>query len=144
MQYIGKEKMASLAEAEAFINQITLAYEQNQGITWGIYPQNQNNLVGNLGFWRIIKEHHRAELGYMLHPDYWQQGIMSEALTSILKFGFTQLQFHSIEANVNPHNIASIRLLEKHGFVREGYFRENYLIRGQFHDTATYSLLKPK
>ena len=143
MQYIGKEKIASIAEARRFIHMITQALQENQGITWGIYLPGQDNQIGNLGFWRIVKEHHRAELGYMLHPDYWRQGIMSEALTAILNYGFTQMRLHSIEANVAPNNIASVKLLEKHNFVREGYFRENYYVRGTFQDTATYSLLRP-
>jgi [ribosomal protein S5]-alanine N-acetyltransferase len=142
MQHIGKEKLTTLAGAEAFINLITQALQDNTGITWGIYLQGQEQAIGNLGFWRIIKEHHRAELGYMLHPNFWRQGIMSETLAAILNFGFNQLQFHSVEANVSPQNTASIKLLEKHHFVREGYFRENYMLRGKLVDTATYSLLK--
>lgn len=143
MQYIGKEKISSIAQAEDFLNLITQALLDNTGITWGIYRHDEQDAIGNLGLWRILKEHHRAEIGYMLHPDFWQQGIMSEALTAILAYGFNQLRLHSVEANVSPKNVASIRLLEKFNFVREGYFRENYWLHGTFEDTATYSLLQP-
>ena len=114
----------------------------NDAIAWGITLKDSDSLIGNVAFWRIEKEHYRAEIGYVLHPDYWRKGIMSEVLQTVLKFGFETLKFHSIEANVNPENAASIRLLEKQGFVREGYFRENYYYRGQFLDSAIYSLLE--
>ena len=49
---------------------------------------------------------------------------------------------HSIEANVNPGNISSVKLLERAGFKREAYFRENYLFDGKFYDSLIYSLLE--
>ncbi len=51
------------------------------------------------------------------------------------------MNLHSIEANVNPGNTASIKLLEKNNFTREAYFKENYFYDGKFLDTAIYSLL---
>ena len=87
------------------------------------------------------KEHYRAEIGYLLHPDYQQKGIMDEALKAVIKYGFETMQLHSIEANVNPANAASMKLLEKNGFVKEAYFKENYFYNGQFLDSVIYSLL---
>jgi ribosomal-protein-alanine N-acetyltransferase len=51
------------------------------------------------------------------------------------------MNLHSIEANINPENIASRKLLEKTGFVREAYFKENYFFNGKFIDSEIYSLL---
>jgi ribosomal-protein-alanine N-acetyltransferase len=69
---------------------------------------------------------------------------MSEALQAVINYGFTSIKLHSITANVNPNNQPSIRLLEKNGFVREGYYKENYYYNGKFLDSAIYSLLTPK
>ena len=66
---------------------------------------------------------------------------MQEALICIINYAFAVMGLHSIEANVNPGNLASIRLLEKLGFVREAYFKENYYYQGQFLDSAIYTLL---
>jgi [ribosomal protein S5]-alanine N-acetyltransferase len=82
-------------------------------------------------------------LGYVLHTAHQGKGIMAEALGAVLHYGFHTMKLHSAEANVNPENAASIRVLERQGFVREAYFRENYLFRGRFIDTAIYSLLAP-
>lgn len=70
--------------------------------------------------------------------------MMQEALAAVLNFGFRTLQLHSVEANVNPGNTASIKLLERNHFIREGYFRENYFYNGRFLDSAVYSLLTPR
>ena len=70
--------------------------------------------------------------------------MITEALIKIVDFGFEHLEIHSIEANLNPDNQASIRVLEKAGFSKEGYFKENYFSKGEFLDTLTYSRLKPK
>jgi ribosomal-protein-alanine N-acetyltransferase len=69
---------------------------------------------------------------------------MREAVSEVIKYGFTVMRLHSIEANVNPDNKASIKLLEKNCFAREAYFKENYFYNGKFLDTVIYSLLAPK
>lgn len=99
-------------------------------------------MLGYVGFWRIDLDNHRAEVGYSLLEKYFGKGIGNEALAAVIQYGFTQQQFHSLEANTNPANIVSQKLLEKNGFVREAYFRENYYFDGKFIDSAIYSLLK--
>ena len=61
------------------------------------------------------KESYRAELGYALHPDYHGKGIMQETMKEVLDYGFKIMKLHSVEANVNPENAASIKLLERNG-----------------------------
>lgn len=144
IRYLDREPDTSLEQTTALIERITQSAVDNAGVTWGIVRSAATQeLLGTIGLWRIMADHHRAEIGYGLHPDYWQQGIMSEALAAVLNFGFQELKLHSVEANVNPHNTASKRLLEKHGFVQEAYFRQNYFFRGQFLDSVIYSLLTP-
>lgn len=144
IEYLDREPDTSLAQTLALLDLIKRNTIDNKGITWGIVRQETPDvLLGTIGLWSMIPEHHRAEIGYGLHPDYWHQGIMSEAMAAVLTFGFEGLKLHSVEANVNPHNQASRRLLEKHGFVQEAYFRQNYYFRGQFLDSSIYSLLTP-
>lgn len=143
IRYLDREPDTSLEQSAALIDKINQSEADNLGITWGIARPGKEDLLGTVSFWRLIPEHHRAEIGYGLDPDYWQQGIMSEVLTTVLDFGFRQMRLHSVEANVNPHNLPSRKLLEKHGFVQEAYFRQNYFFRGQFLDSVIYSLLAP-
>lgn len=142
MKYIDKERAASLKDAEIFINLINGSADSNTGITWAIeLKQNPGKMIGSIGFWRLIKEHFRAEIGYMLHPDFWRKGIMKEALVAVIDFGFNEIKLHSIEAQINPGNTASARILESFGFVKEAHFKENYFFEGTFSDTIVYSKL---
>ncbi len=141
MQYLDREAMTTVDEAGVMIDSMDSRLATGEGISWAISLIDSNEMIGLAGLWRIIKEHHRAEIGYTLLPAHWAKGLMSEVLQSIIDFGFRSMKLHSIEANVNPSNAASIRLLEKLGFEREAYFRENYYFRGRFLDSAIYSLV---
>ncbi len=145
IEYLEREPDTTIAQTLELLSLIKRNITENKGITWGIVrPASPDVLLGTIGLWRMIPKHHRAEIGYALHPDYWQQGIMSEAMAAVLAFGFEVLKLHSVEANVNPRNKASCKLLEKHGFVQEAYFRQNYFFRGQFLNSSIYSLLTPE
>ena len=89
------------------------------------------------------KENYRAELGYLLHPSHQQKGLMQEAVVAVLLYGFSAIKLHSVEANINPANVASKKLLEKNGFVQEAYFKENFYYNGRFMDAAIYAFLTP-
>jgi len=109
----------------------------------GIIGPVRDELIGYVGFWKWVREHFRAEVGFALLPAYWGKGIMYEALDAIIKFGFEKMNLHRIEADVNPDNIPSIKLLEKLNFKQEAYYKENIFLNGKFCDSAIYSLLNP-
>jgi ribosomal-protein-alanine N-acetyltransferase len=77
----------------------------------------------------------------MLLPEYWKKGLAKEALLKVIDFGFNEMKLHSIEAHISPRNTASALLLEKTGFAKEAYFKEDFYFDGAFEDTAIYSLL---
>ena len=142
MQYIDRERMKSLEDAELFIHKLQEGVETNENILWVIcLSEDPDKMIGNIGFWRFQLPHYRAEVGYMLHPDFWNKGIMKEALEAVIVYGFDTIKLHSIEARITPENIASAKLLEKTGFIREAYFKEDYFYNGRFRDTAVYSML---
>ena len=144
MKYINRPLTKTIEEAEKWINVIVEALAKNEGITWCIcLKEAPLEHVGSIGLWRIEKENHRAEIGYMLEPSLQGKGIMYEAIQKVLDYGFGKLKLHSIEGQIDPRNSASAALLRKAGFVQEGYFKENYFVCGRFADTAVYSLLSP-
>lgn len=143
MKYLGKDLMQNKEEALELIRKLQVAHQTNEGITWAIVlKDNPSRLIGTGGFWKITKEHYRAEIGYMLLPAYFNKGYMSEALQKMISFAFDEMNLHSIEANINPNNLASEALLVKTGFVKEAYFKENFYYNGNFEDSAIYSLVK--
>lgn len=108
--------MRSNKDAEKLVVSVKDDFTAKKGITWAITQKKNDELIGYVSFWRLIKEHYRAEIGYALSPDYWGNGFMKEALCESIKFAFEKSGLHSIEANVNPGNLSSIKLLEKLGF----------------------------
>ena len=143
MQYIGRPLAVTVNDALELINVIEDLLANNNGITWGITLRDKNVLVGTIGLWKLMKEHYRAEIGYLLNPALQGKGIMQEAIRPVLDYGFKNIGLHSIEANVSPDNKASIKLLERNHFIREAHFKENYYFNGKFLDSMVYSLLAP-
>ena len=141
LKYLDKAPARTLDDAYKFIQMISDQEKNSAAVTWGITLKENPKLLGTICFWNIQKEHYRAELGYILNPAYWRKGLMQEALSVVLEYGFNVMKLHSVEAHVNPNNMPSIKLLEKNGFIREAYFKENYFYNGRFLDTAIYSLL---
>ena len=143
MQYIDRPPAQSIQEAFELMQKINDAFEHQDGISWCLSLKDDPKLIGTIAFWRIMKADHRAEIGYLLQPEFHGKGLMQEALSLVLAYGFKRMQLHSVEAHVNPYNAASIRLLEKNGFLQEAYYKENFYFNGKFLDTAVYSLLTP-
>ncbi len=144
MQYINRPLTLTIEEAETWIGKVADNLVGCGGITWCIcLHEAPLHHVGNIGLWRIEPENYRAEIGYMLEPDLQGKGIMHEALMAVVHYGFHTMKLHSIEAQLDPRNHASAALLKKGGFVQEAYFKENHFQRGEFADTAVYSILTP-
>ncbi len=141
LKFLDRAPAKTTEEAFIFIEKINDLEKNNEGVTWAITLKEDPKLIGTICLWNIQKEHYRAEIGYVLHPDFQGKGIMQEAMTAIIKFGFQAMSLHSIEANTNPNNTSSIKLLERNKFIREGYFRENYFYNNKFYDSVIYSLL---
>lgn len=118
------------------------AFEKANGITWAFVDKNTNALIGDFGIWRIDRQNSRGDIGYILHPDFWGKGYMTEAMNTLIRFGFNQLNLHSYQANVNINNGNSKALLLKFGFKLEAYFRENFYYDGQFLDSEIFCLLE--
>lgn len=83
-----------------------------------------------------------AEIGYWLGKNYWRQGLGTEALNLLLKFGFDKLKLERIYARVRHPNIASAQLLLKSGFTLEGRLRKAKFDKGKWYDHLIYSILK--
>lgn len=141
MKYVGRDPATTIEQAKELSEKFIAGWKENTGLTWVIQLKENPDLAGTMGFWRIEKDNHRGEVGYMLRKEFFNKGIATEALQAALAYGFETLKFHSVEGNVNPENEASIKVLERAGFVKEAHFRENYYFDGKFFDSGSYSLL---
>jgi ribosomal-protein-alanine N-acetyltransferase len=143
MQHVNRPLAKTVEDATALIELVTSTVATNDAVQWAITVKGDDTFIGLIGFWRMVKEHHCAELGYMLARDHWGKGFISEAIAAVVPFGFNTLGFHRVEAITRPANIGSIRALEKNGFVREGHFKENIFWNGAFHDSMHFAKLAP-
>ena len=142
MLYIPRPLAQTKEEALAHITLIDEKIENNTGINWGITVKGEDTIMGIIGHYRIQPENHRAEIGYMSLPEYNGKGYISEAIKAVVTYGFEQMNLHSIEAVIDPGNVASEKVLLKNGFVKEAHILENELWEGKFWDTVIYSLLR--
>lgn len=117
-------------------------YEEGTGIRWGITLKDSGKVIGSCGFLNRIPKHYRAEVGYEVSKDYWGQGIASEALEAVVRYGYHHLRLERIEALIEPANVASQKLVEKQGFEKEGLLRHYEFARGKFDDLYMYSIIK--
>jgi ribosomal-protein-alanine N-acetyltransferase len=141
MKYIPRPLVKTDQEGLDHIAMINDKIEANEGINWAITIKDNPQLIGIIGHYRIKPEHHRAEIGYMILPEFSGKGIVTEAVKAVVKYGFEQMKLHSIEAVIDPDNIASAKVLEKNGFIKEGHLKENEFFEGRFLDSVIYSLL---
>ena len=84
----------------------------------------------------------KADMGYWIKKDLWGQGFATEAALGAIKFGFQKLGINKIYATSAPENLASIRVLEKIGMVKEGYLKEDVCVRGHYRDSVLMAILK--
>lgn len=138
--------MRALEEAETLVSARINVFIEGAGIRWAIVLRHQKDrVIGSCGFYNLNKMNSSVEIGYDLHPAYWRQHIMSEALRAAIDFGFSEagwFPLNRVEALTYLENEASAGLLLKLGFQEEGIRREYGFRRGKFHDLRCFSLLR--
>lgn len=141
-RYYDLESFQEEKQARDIIDKWNEKFHVNEGIRWGIALKGSNEIIGSCGFHNWEKEHFKAEVGFEVHPTYWRQGVITEVLQPILRYGFEEMALNRIEAYYDPENTASKRSLEKAGFIFEGILRKAAFEKGVFCDAAVCSLLK--
>lgn len=99
-------------------------------------------LIGTVSLFALDLGNRRAEIGYALHRSAWGHGYAAEAVTGVVDHAFCELGLNRLEADIDPRNAASARLLERLGFRREGVLRERWIVAGEVSDSALYGLLR--
>ena len=142
MQFIPRPLIVDVEGALGHIKMINDKIDENLDINWAVTQKENDKCIGIMGFYRTQPEHFRTELGYMILPEHWEKGYVTEAVKTLLNFAFNTLNFHSIEAVIDARHTASERVLKKVGFEKEAHFKENFYYNNEFTDTKIYSLLK--
>lgn len=131
----------SLADARAWYERMSAMGARGESIQYVLVDKVSGLAIGTCLLFRYEESSARAELGYVLGRAYWSRGIMREALGAVLNCAFGPYGLRRLEAEVDPLNQASSRLLEGLGFTREGQLRKRWVDKGAAHDTIIYGLL---
>ena len=142
-------------EAQRVANFYTLEYMQRvldfeynlcvkmSSIRFWVFPKMEpTHIIGTVCLRNITHyPYHSCEIGYKFDEGFWHQGYATEAIQKTILIAFHDMEIHRITAHIMPENIASLRLVERLGFEREGIARQSALIRGTWEDHVVYSIL---
>lgn len=115
----------------------------NREFTFGIYKKGTQHLIGHIALYSIKRMPYSSGfVGYSMDQHFVGKGITTDAVKTVVDFAFTSVKLHRIEAYIAPTNKASIRVVEKAGFVQEGLLRKLLYINGEWVDHYMYALLQ--
>ena len=127
--------------AEEWISTHQIKFESGECVHFAIILKAMQELIGAIGL-MIDKGFNRAELGYWIGKEYWNQGYCTEAARAALGYGFRQLFLHKITSSHFTRNPSSGRVLRKIGMKKEGVFKEHVVKGDEYEDLVIYGILR--
>ena len=129
----------SYEETQQFIN-VVLDKESNWIYNVLVDPDT-DKVIGAIQL-AIDEVNQSAEINFIVHPNYWGDGVATDIAKTIIKYAFKVLKLNRIGAAIDSNNIASGIVLEKLGMKREGMLRKDKLVQDEYRDTLIYGLLR--
>src|SRR5688572_5563141 len=142
MRYWSDLPMSTPQDADGYIAQIDAHFHDRDLFQWAAEQRTTARVIGTCTLLNVSAAHQRAEIGFALGRQHWGQGLATEIVNALLSFAFETLALHRLEADVDPRNERSLRLLERLGFLREGHLRERYFVGGERQDSVLLALLR--
>ena len=142
MRYWSTPPWTEARQADDLIARNLEAMAAGDYLCLGLELAGNGRLIGLCTLFAFHLPSRRCEIGYMLQRSCWGQGLMHEALSTMLDFGFGVLDLNRVEADIDPRNAGSQRTLQRLGFVEEGRLRQRWIVAGEVSDTALHGLLR--
>jgi RimJ/RimL family protein N-acetyltransferase len=142
MRYWSSAPWTAMDQADEYIASATQGIEEETMLRLGIEIAATGQLIGQAALYDFNQQNRRCDIGYALARAHWGRGYLGEALQALLSHGFSALDLHRVEADIDPRNEASARALLRLGFRHEGLMRERWIVNGEICDTAFYGLLR--
>ncbi|WP_101392821.1 GNAT family N-acetyltransferase [Streptomyces sp. TLI_146] len=142
MRYWDSAPWNERARADRFIAMCGKMAEEGTGARVAIDRVSDGAFVGWCGLTQWDPDNRSASLGYVLDDAMWGHGYATEAAHALLQWAFDTLDLNRVQAEADTRNVASARVLEKNGFVREGTLREDCVVNGEVSDTWVFGLLR--
>ena len=141
-EYILAEIPVTIEEARRDMNYWRNLFYTSNGIYFTIANKETDKMVGTIGLGGYNRYNSRIEISYDISFDHWRQGIALNCSYTLIKYIFENTNINRIEAITSTYNEASVRLLEKCGFIFEGTLRQHRYHRGKHVDVYSFSILK--
>jgi len=129
------------SRADALLAKARDDLARGEAIRWGVERRDTGVLAGTCSLFAFSAQNRRAEVGYLLAHEHWGAGLMREAIGAVTDWAFDALGLIRVEADVDPRNAASLRLVEALGFRREGLLRSRWIVEGVVSDSVLLGLL---
>jgi ribosomal-protein-alanine N-acetyltransferase len=144
VRYLGRPPQ-TLEQVQTRLRRMREDIDHGEAAFWVLTDPGADRALAYLGFFRWDAPHQTAELGYVLAPARWGQGLMREVLPVLVRHGFEVLGLHRMEARIEPANVASIKLVERLGFKQEAALRDRTLHPdGRRENLLLFGLLRPE
>ena len=130
------------ARAERFLSACRQLAEEGTGARLAVDRVPDGGFVGWCSLTRWNPDYRSAALGYCLTDAAWGHGYATEAVAAMLQWAFDTLDLNRVQAETDTRNVASARVLEKNGFVREGTLREDCVVNGEVSDSWVFGLIR--
>ena len=131
MRWWSMPAMTERAEAVGYLERIREGFEGKTLFQWGVERKEDTLIIGTTTLFHLDAGNARAEIGYILASSAWGHGYATEAISTLLAYGFGEMKLNRVEADIDPLNAPSARALERQGFSREGLLRERWIVGGQ-------------
>ena len=132
----------SIGDSRSYLRYMLRRYRNHEPASWGIEWKETGQIIGTIGFMWVQTDNSAAEVGYSLNRDFWNKGIMTEALRAVIAHGFRGMNLNRIEAQHETTNPASCAVMRKCGMVREGTLRQRLYNKGRYVDVELYAILR--
>ena len=140
-QYLLWSPHENLRYTKRYISYIQSAYRSETFYDFALVDKQTEKMIGTCGFTSFDLQNNAAEIGYVLHPDFWGRGFAKEAVLRLMAFGFAELRLHRMTAKIMSQNGASKRVAEKCGMRHESTCIEAMMIKGNFETIDEYAIL---
>jgi len=115
-----------------YLSYIQGRYKAGEFYDWSVVLKENGKMIGTCGFAKFDYDNNSAEIGYVINPDYWNNGYASEAVSTVMDFGFSRLNLHRIEARYIVGNEVSRRVMEKCGMQFEGIHVSSLFVKSEY------------
>ncbi len=141
-RYWSQEPWTQLQQARDYLDRMRAERRTSEFYQWAIASNADDALIGTMSLFELNRTHRRGMIGYAVLPSMQGRGHASEAMRLMIDFAWNTLDLRRLEADTDPANTPSHRLLQRVGFVHEGSMRDRWFVHGKWHDTAWYGLVR--